>query len=105
MAALEQGRIAGASRRISRSSSAIARSIGILEQELGRPLLDRPQRGLAPTAEGALVAPRCQIIGEEISALQDVLRRSGSRAARSGGATALPLQFHLSPLAALAHCA
>src|SRR3546814_2891683 len=34
MAALEQGRIAGASRRMRRSSSAIARSIGILEQEL-----------------------------------------------------------------------
>src|SRR3546814_17531082 len=64
MAALEQGRIAGASRRIRRSSSAIARSIGILEQELGRPLLARSQRGLAPTAEGALVAARCQIIGE-----------------------------------------
>src|SRR3546814_14698763 len=102
MAALEQCRIAGASRRICRSSSAIARSIGILEQEWGRPLLARSQRGLAPTAEGALVAARCQIIGEELSALQDVLRRSGCRAASSGGASALRMQFDVSHLRALA---
>src|SRR3546814_2809751 len=86
MAALEQGRIAGASRRMRRSSSAIARSIGILEQELGRPLLARSQGGLAATAEGALVAARCEIIGEELSALQDVLKRSGSRTAGHGNA-------------------
>src|SRR3546814_12571081 len=79
MAALEQGRIAGASRRIRRSSYAIARSIGLLEQELGRPLLARSQRGLAPTAAGALVAAPCQLIGAALSALQEVLRGSEER--------------------------
>src|SRR3546814_10114718 len=102
MAALEQGRIAGASRRMRRSSSAIARSIGILEQELGRPLLARSQGGLAATAEGALVAARCEIIGEELSALQDVLKRSGSRTAGHGNAPPLRMQFDVSHLRALA---
>ncbi len=101
MATLAQGRIAGASRQIRRSSSAISRSITILEDRFGRPLLARSQGGLTPTPEGALVAERCKIIGEELSALQDLLRRSNNRALGHENASFFRMQFDVSHLRAL----
>ena len=101
MATLEEGRIAGASRQMRRSSSAISRSISILEERFGRPLLARSQGGLAATSEGALVAERCQIIREELSALRDLLRRSGKHAAGYDNASFFRMQFDVSHLRAL----
>lgn len=101
MVALEQGRLAGASRQMRRSASAIARSIAILEARFGRSLLARSQGGLTPTPEGALIAARCKIIDDELSVLRDALRRAGSQALRHEGAALLRMQFDASHLRAL----
>lgn len=77
---LELGRLSRASEQLRRSASAVSRSIDILEERFGRPLLTRSPSGVAPTPEGALVATRCQIIQSELSSLRDQLAQAdGSR--------------------------
>ncbi|MDX9860648.1 MAG: LysR family transcriptional regulator [Rhodospirillales bacterium] len=70
---LEHGRISRASAQLRRSPSAVSRSIGILEEKLGRPLLERSHGGVSPTAEGMIVAERCRLIQWELLRLRDHL--------------------------------
>lgn len=70
---LTHGRVSRASEQLRRSPSAVSRSIGILEEKLGRPLLARSHGGLSPTPEGMLVAERCRIIQAELFRLRDHL--------------------------------
>ncbi len=70
---LAHGRIAAAGEHLRRSSSAVSRSLGILEEKFGRPLLTRAQDGMSPTPVGGLVAERCGIIQAELNDLRDML--------------------------------
>jgi LysR family transcriptional regulator of gallate degradation len=102
MSVLEQGRIAGASQQMRRSPSAVSRSISILEDKFGRPLLTRSRAGFSATAEGKLIAARCRIINEELHALRELLRRSGNKVTRADSASLFRMQFDISRLRALA---
>jgi len=70
---LKLGRLSRASEQLRRSPSAVSRSVDILEEEFGRPLLARSQRGVSATPEGSLVAARCRIIQSELSDLREQL--------------------------------
>lgn len=73
-----------------RASSAVARSVGALEQHLDVALFERKGRGMLPTAAGAIVLVRARRIEAELQQLREEALRSGSRVGPVG---ALELLF------------
>jgi LysR family transcriptional regulator of gallate degradation len=86
------GRIALAGENLRRSASAVSRSIAILEEKFGRPLLTRLQSGLSPTPVGELVAERCAIMRRELEALHGHLTAGGDGAVHDNAST---FQMHI----------
>lgn len=79
--------LAKASLALRRSSSALSRSIAILEEKLARPLLMRTQRGVTATEEGEIVGARCAIIQSELDRLRAELCEHSGQAVRAQAAT------------------
>ncbi|MBE0620369.1 MAG: LysR family transcriptional regulator [Burkholderiales bacterium] len=97
---LELGRISRAGEQLRRSPSTVSRSIDILEEKFGRPLLMRSQSGVSATPQGALVAARCQIIQSELSNLRDQLAQANSSKVRTN-ASVFQMHVDVSRLRAL----
>ena len=72
-AVLEAQGFSQAAERLRRSVSTVSRSVALLEDSLGRPLLDRGSA--RPTPAGIAVARRAIIIRDELAALKEVLER------------------------------
>jgi len=85
-AVLEHRRISTASAALRRSPSAVSRSIGILEEKFGHPLLARSANGVSPTPEGELVAARCRIIRTELAGLRVRLNQAVKGGVRANAA-------------------
>ena len=99
-AVLERGRISGASESLHRSPSAVSRSIGLLEEKFGRPLLVRSATGVSPTPEGELVAARCRIIRAELAGLRVRLNQAVKDGVRANAAV-FQMQVDVSRLRAV----
>lgn len=68
---VKQGGFAGAARELGLTASAVAKSVGRLEQELGVRLLHRTTRRVSLTGDGEALYLRCQRIVSDIEALHD----------------------------------
>jgi DNA-binding transcriptional LysR family regulator len=79
---VKQGGFAGAARELGLSPSAVAKSIGRLEDDLGLRLFHRTTRQVSLTSEGHELYERCRRIVEEVEALRD--EAAGARSEPSG---------------------
>ena len=100
LSVLEYGRIALAGERLRRSPSAVSRSIALVEERFGRPLISRAQDGIAPTPVGTLVAERCRIIQDELEDLRALLLKGHETGAREN-ASVFQMHVDVSRLRAL----
>lgn len=73
-AAVEEGTISGAARRMYLSQPSVSERLAELEREARVPLLKRSRRGVEPTEQGALLYEHARRALDEIRALDRVLR-------------------------------
>ena len=81
LAILDAGSLAGAARRLRRSPPAVTRALAALEERLGRRLLERTTRRMAPTEAGRRLAGDARRV---LADAEEVLRRDAGEAALSG---------------------
>ena len=75
---LDLGSISAAARTLDLSSAVASQRLKRLERELGVRLLHRTTRKLHPTPEGLLLEEQGRVLVEDLEALADGLRRTGS---------------------------
>ncbi|MBP0484532.1 LysR substrate-binding domain-containing protein [Sagittula salina] len=75
LAVVETGGFSAAGQSIRRSTSAVSRSVSLLEGALGRPLLLRGPGRQIPTPAGEAVARRCALIRRELATCRDQVAR------------------------------
>ncbi|MBV8618625.1 MAG: LysR family transcriptional regulator [Curvibacter sp.] len=95
VAAVEEGSLRGAARRVAVSQPAITKMIRELELELAAPLLLRTSRGVAPTAQGKVLYERAVKAGRELSAAVDEISQLGGRMVGQLHIGAVPLAVML----------
>jgi len=79
------GGIRRAAESLYRAPSAVARSVGTLEENLGVALFERKGRGMLLTASGELVRTRAERIEAELQAVHDDATRAQGRNGRKPG--------------------
>lgn len=77
IAAVEEGSLRGAARRLKLSQPALTKTIRELEKELAAPLLERSSKGVFPTAQGKVLYEHALKAGKELSAAVDEIRQLG----------------------------
>ena len=73
---VEQGGIRAAARHLFISQAAVTKSMRVLEDEAGVPLLIRKARGVALTAAGARLLARARVISRQVALAREELRQS-----------------------------
>ncbi|HEY4342442.1 MAG TPA: LysR family transcriptional regulator [Steroidobacteraceae bacterium] len=73
LAVAELESFSGASKRLSRSPTAVSTHVQLLEQELGTRLFDRTTRRVTLTPEGRLLMARCRAVISELDGLKKEL--------------------------------
>src|SRR5580698_10157211 len=82
VAALDEGSLAGAGRRLGRSPAAVSRAIAFLEQHVGAELLHRTTRSVKASEAGERYAAACRRVLLELEEAD--LSAAGERAAPQG---------------------
>ncbi|WP_163997452.1 LysR family transcriptional regulator [Pyxidicoccus caerfyrddinensis] len=85
VAALDEGSLAGAGRRLARSPAAVSRAIALLEQHIGAELLHRTTRTLKLSEAGERYASACRRILADLEEAE--LSAAGERVAPRGTLT------------------
>ncbi len=85
IAALDEGSLAGAGRRLGRSPAAVSRAIAYLENHVGAELLHRTTRSLKLSAVGEGYAEACRRVLTELETAD--LAAAGEHAAPTGTLT------------------
>lgn len=75
-AVAEEGSLTAAAARLHLSQSAVSQQIGILERDVGAPLLERLARGVKVTPVGQLLAERARLLLRDMASLEQDLRRA-----------------------------
>lgn len=79
VAAVEDGSLRSAARRLDVSQPALTKMIRELEIELAAPLLIRTSQGVLPTAQGKVLFERAQKVDKELLAATDQIRQLGGQ--------------------------
>lgn len=81
-AAVEEGSISGAARRMYLSQPSVSERLAELEREAGVPLLIRSQRGVSPTTRGEWLYTMARHVLDEVGEIEVTLRgfRDGDEA-------------------------
>ena len=95
VAAVEEGSLRGAARRVAVSQPAITKMIRELEIELAAPLLLRTSRGVVPTPQGKVLYERAVKAGRELSSAVDEISQMGGRMVGQLHIGAVPLAVML----------
>lgn len=77
VAAVEDGSLRSAARRLNVSQPALTKMIRELEIELAAPLLVRTSQGVLPTAQGQVLFERAQKVAKELQAATDQISQLG----------------------------
>jgi DNA-binding transcriptional LysR family regulator len=85
VAAVEEGSLAGAARRLEISVPAVQKLVGALERTLGMPLLERSARGVQLSPSGREYLDRCRPLLAEVEQLRLAERRLQGSAERASG--------------------
>lgn len=78
VAAVREGSLSAAARRLEVSVPAVAKLVAALERELGASLLDRSPRGLALTADGERYLAVCEGVLQQLAGIERQLGRQGA---------------------------
>ncbi len=95
IAAVEEGSLRGAARRVGASQPALTKMIRELELELGVPLLQRTSRGVSPTAQGKVLWERAVKARRELNLAVDEISQMGGRMVGELHLGAVPLAVML----------
>ena len=76
VAVVEHGGIRAAARQLNVSQAAVTKSMRLLEQQAGVPLLLRKARGIAVTDAGTRLLARARVVSRQISLAREELRQS-----------------------------
>ena len=79
IAAVEEGSLRGAARRLGVAQPALTRMMRELEIELAAPLLVRTSHGVLPTAQGKVLFEHAQKVGKELQSASDQISQLGGR--------------------------
>jgi LysR family transcriptional regulator, regulator of abg operon len=79
VAAVEEGSLRGAARRIGLSQPALTKIVRELELELAAPLLDRTSRGVLPTAQGKVLYQHALKALRELGSAVDEINQLGGQ--------------------------
>ena len=95
VAAIEEGSLRGAARRIGVSQPALTKMLRELELELATTLLERTSRGVLPTAQGKVLYDHAVNVGKELGAAVDTINQLGGRMMGTLTVGAVPLAVML----------
>ena len=95
VAAIEEGSLRGAARRIGVSQPALTKMLRELELELATTLLERTSRGVLPTAQGKVLYGHAVNVGKELGAAVDTINQLGGRMMGTLTVGAVPLAVML----------
>ena len=73
-AAVEEGSISGAARRMYLSQPSVSERLAKLEREAGAPLLIRSRRGVSPTERGETLYAMARHVLEQVREIESTLR-------------------------------
>ena len=95
IAAVEEGSLRGAARRVGASQPALTKMIRELELELGAALLQRTSRGVVPTPQGKVLYDRAVKARRELDQAVDEISQMGGRMVGELHLGAVPLAVML----------
>lgn len=95
VAAIEEGSLRGAAKRIDVSQPALSKMIRELEVELSAPLLMRTSRGVLPTAQGKVLYERALKVARELGSAVDEISQLGGTMRGELNIGAVPLAVML----------
>jgi DNA-binding transcriptional LysR family regulator len=95
IAAVEEGSLRGAARRVHVSQPALTKMVRELEQELAAPLLVRSSKGVIPTAQGKVLYDRSLKAARELSLAQAEISQLGGKMTGELTVGAVPLAVML----------
>lgn len=95
IAAVEEGSLRGAARRVGAAQPALTKMIRELELEIGAPLLQRTSRGVLPTAQGKVLYERALKARRELNLALDEISQMGGKMVGELHIGAVPLAVML----------
>ncbi|MFO1315133.1 MAG: LysR substrate-binding domain-containing protein [Burkholderiales bacterium] len=91
VAAVEDGSLRAAARRLGVSQPALTKLVRELERELNAPLVVRSTTGVAPTAQGKVIVDHARTVARELDAAVEEVRQLGGDMAGELTVAAVPL--------------
>ncbi len=95
VAAIEEGSLRGAARRLGVSQPAITKAMRELERAVGAPVLERSTAGVFPTAQGKVLIEHARRAIRELDDAQEQIDQLGGRMIGELGVGAVPLAVML----------
>lgn len=95
VAAVEEGSLRSASRRLGLSQPALTKTVRELELELGASLLMRSSKGVVPTAQGKVLFEHALKVSRELGSAVDRIHQLGGRMVGELSVGAVPLAVML----------
>ena len=95
VAAVEEGSLRGAARRLGVSQPAITKAVRELERSVGAPVLERSTAGVFPTAQGKVLIEHARRAMRELDDAQEQIDQLGGRMIGELGVGAVPLAVML----------
>jgi len=95
VAAIEEGSLRGASRRIRVSQPALTKLVRDLEIELAAPLLERHSQGVRPTPQGQVLFEHAVKVARELASATDQIQQLGGHMRGELNVAAVPVAMML----------
>ena len=95
VAAVEEGSLRAAARRIGVSQPALTKLVRELEMELEAPLLERHSRGVRPTTQGQVLFEHAQKVSRELATATDQIKQLGGQMRGELNIAAVPVAMML----------
>lgn len=95
VAAIEEGSLRAAARRIGVSQPALTKMVRELEVELSAPLLERHSQGVRPTAQGKVLLAHARTVARELATATDQIRQLGGQMRGELNIAAVPVAMML----------
>jgi DNA-binding transcriptional LysR family regulator len=95
VAAIEEGSLRSAARRLGTSQPALTKIVRELEIELAVPLLDRHSKGVVATAQGQVLFEHAQRVLSELSTATDLIQQMDGKMKGDLNVAAVPVAMML----------
>ena len=95
VAAIEEGSLRGAARRIGVSQPALTKLVRELEMELAAPLLERHSQGVRPTVQGQVLFEHARKVSRELASATDQIQQLGGQMKGEIQVAAVPVAMML----------